>query len=129
MDWVDPNASDPAKEREDDMSSLAAGFAMQMPKWATSAQGETTPDFEVSSGKRPKRSRSDEEAQKSPIVISMDSQERSSDALPALEGASQDASREACASQEDKVPSGGLPNADQVVSKALTVETTIGPSL
>ena len=28
MDLVDPNASDPTKEREDDMSSLAARFVM-----------------------------------------------------------------------------------------------------
>ena len=26
MDWVDPNASGPTEEREDDMSSLAAGL-------------------------------------------------------------------------------------------------------
>ena len=37
MDWVDPNASDPAEEREDDMSSLAARFAAWMLKRATSA--------------------------------------------------------------------------------------------
>ena len=27
VDWIDPNASDPAKERENDMSSFAAGFS------------------------------------------------------------------------------------------------------
>ena len=27
VDWVDPNASDIAEEREDDMFSLAVGFA------------------------------------------------------------------------------------------------------
>ena len=56
VDWVDPNASDPAKEREDSMSRLAAGFAAQMCKRAASAQGETTLDSEVSNRKCPKRS-------------------------------------------------------------------------
>ena len=37
----------------------------------------------------------------------MDSLERASDALSALEGASQDSSKEACASLEDEVPAGG----------------------
>ena len=37
VDWVDPNASDSTEEREDDMSSLAAGFAVWILKWAASA--------------------------------------------------------------------------------------------
>ena len=37
MDWVDLNVSESAKKREDDMSSLAAGFAVRMHNWATSA--------------------------------------------------------------------------------------------
>ena len=37
----------------------------------------------------------------------MDSLKRASVALPALEGASQDSSKEACASLEDEVPAGG----------------------
>ena len=73
MDWVDLNSSEPAEEREGDMSSLAAGFAAWMCKRAMSAQGETTPDCKVSSGKRPKRSGQDEEAQKSLVVITVDS--------------------------------------------------------
>ena len=36
-DWTDPTASEPAKEREDDMSSLANGFAAQMRKRAKSS--------------------------------------------------------------------------------------------
>ena len=32
MDLVDSNASNPTKEREDDMSSLATGFAARMRK-------------------------------------------------------------------------------------------------
>ena len=43
MDWVDPISSKSAKETKGDMSSLATRFSMQMRKWATSAQGETTP--------------------------------------------------------------------------------------
>ena len=62
VDLVDPNASDPAEERKDDMSSLAVGFSSQMCKWAMSAQGETTLGSEVSRGKRPKRANLDEEA-------------------------------------------------------------------
>ena len=65
MDWVDPNASDPAEEKDDDMSSLAAGFVAWMRERATSAQGETTPCFEVFGKKCPKWSGLDEEAQKS----------------------------------------------------------------
>ena len=37
MDWVDPNASSPTEKREDNMSSLVAGFAERMRKWTTSA--------------------------------------------------------------------------------------------
>ena len=62
MDWVDPNASDPVEEREDDMSSLVTGFSARMRKRAASAQGETTLGFEVSGGKRPKRPGPNEEA-------------------------------------------------------------------
>ena len=37
MDLVDLNVSESDKEREDDMSSLVAGFATRMHNWATSA--------------------------------------------------------------------------------------------
>ena len=50
MDWVDPIINEPIKEREDDMSSLTARFVMRMPKWATSAQGETIFGSEVPGG-------------------------------------------------------------------------------
>ena len=30
MDWVDPISSEPAEEREDDMSNIAVGFATWM---------------------------------------------------------------------------------------------------
>ena len=87
MDLVDPIASEPNEEREDDMSSLAAGFSMWMHKRAVRAQGETTPDSKVPGSKRLKWSGPDKEAQKSPVVITVDSPERASDALSALEGA------------------------------------------
>ena len=49
--WVDSIASDSAEEREDDLSNLAARFALRMFKQATSAQGDTTPGSEVSGEK------------------------------------------------------------------------------
>ena len=69
MDWVDPNASDSAKDMEDDMSSFAVGFSTQMCKRAMSAQGENTPDSEVSGEKCLKRSGLDEEAQRRKIIL------------------------------------------------------------
>ena len=60
----------------------------------------------------------DEEAQKSLAVITVDSSERASDALSALEDASQDAFGEACASLEEGVPTEGPPDADGVVGEA-----------
>ena len=117
VDLVDPKASDLAKEREDDMSSLAARFSKRMRKRAISGQEETTSGFEVSGGKCLKRSGPNEEAQKSRGVITVDSQNEPPDALPTFEGASQDASREACASLEDGVPARGPPNAHGVVGK------------
>ena len=59
---MDPISSEPAEEREGDMSSLAAGFVALMCKRASSAQGETTLGSEVSSDKSPKWSCPDEEA-------------------------------------------------------------------
>ena len=53
---MDPIASEPAEEREDDMSSLTVGFFAQMCKWVASIKGENTLNSEVPSGKRPKRS-------------------------------------------------------------------------
>ena len=47
----------------------------------------------------------------------------------ALEGSAQDASKEACASLEDGAQTEGPPNADQAVSEAPSIETTVGPSL
>ena len=72
MERVDSISSDSAEEREDDMSSLAAGFSTRMRKWIASAQGETTSGSEVFGGKCFRRSGPDEEAQKSPTVITMD---------------------------------------------------------
>ena len=121
VDWRGPNVSHPAEEREDDMSSLATGFVGQMRKRVASAQGETTLGSKVSDGKRPKRSGPDEEAQKSLAVIIVDSIERAPNALPALDGVSQDASGEACASLKDGVPFGGSPNATRVDGEALSI--------
>ena len=68
------------------MSSLVAGFFVQMRKRAASTQGETTPGFEVPGIKQPKRLGLNEEVQKSLVVITSDSPERASNALLALEG-------------------------------------------
>ena len=55
------------------MSSLAADFTAWMGKRAASAQGETTLGCEVPGDKRPKWFGPNDEAQKSPIVITVDS--------------------------------------------------------
>ena len=86
VEWLDSIASDLAKERENDMSSLVAGFATWMRKQAMSAQGETTPSSKVYGKKRSRQSGPDEVAQKSPTVIIVDSPKRAPNALPALEG-------------------------------------------
>ena len=86
VDFVDPNTSDSAKERENDMSSLIARFSAQMRKWAVSAQRETTLGSEVFGEKCPKSSSPNEEAQRSSALIAIDSLELAFDALPALEG-------------------------------------------
>ena len=57
----------------------------------------------------------------------MDSLKCASDALLALEGASQDDSREACALLEDGVPAEGLPNAVRVKGEA-RLEIAVGKS-
>ena len=69
----------------------------------------------------------EEEAQSFPPVTIIDSLEQASDALLALEGVSQDASKEACASLEDVVSAGGSPNVDGVVVEA-PIEIAIRPS-
>ena len=80
-----------------------------MRKQVASTQEETTPGSEVLGGKSPKLFGQDEEAQNSPAVIIMDSLERASDTPSALEGAAQDAYKEACALLEDGVPNEGFP--------------------
>ena len=112
MDWVDPVSSEPIEEREDDMSSLAAGFTAQIHKRAASAHREITSGSKGPGGKCLKWYSLYEKAQKSPTVITMDSPERAIDALLALEGVAQDASKEAYASLEDGAPAGGPPNVD-----------------
>ena len=100
-----------------------------MRKRAVSSQRETTSGSERPGGKSPKRSGPDEEAQKSPAMITVNSPEKAPDALPTLEGATQDAFKEACASLENEAPVERPPNIDKDVREALTAETTIGPLL
>ena len=84
---------------------------------------------EVLGGKRPKWSGLNEEVQKSLVVITSDSPKRAFDALLALEGFAQDASREACASLKDGTLAKRPTNADKVVGKAPFVETVVSSSL
>ena len=42
MDWLDITTSDPAKEKEEDMSSLTIGFVARIRKRAMSTEEETT---------------------------------------------------------------------------------------
>ena len=101
-------------------------FFANMHKIAASAQGETTPGFEVLGGKRPKLSDPSEEAHKSPTVINVDSPDRAFDAQLALEGPPWDSFREACAPSEDGIPTGGSPGAEGVVAKA-SLEVVVAP--
>ena len=57
------------------MSSPVVGFSTRMRKQAASAQGETTPNSEVLGGISLKWFGSDENAQKSMAVITVDSPE------------------------------------------------------
>ena len=84
MDWMDPIATDPAQESEDDISGLTTGLTARMRKRAGNSQGETNLSSEVLNGKRPKWSGPDEEGQNNPAVITMDSLKCASDALPVI---------------------------------------------
>ena len=87
----------------------------------------TTPGSEVSGKKRPKQSSPNDEAHKSLTVITMDSPERAPDVMPALDGVSRDASKEACASLENGVPARRPPNAARVEREALS-DIVVGSS-
>ena len=127
VDWVDPNTSDLAEEREDNMSSLGVGFSAQIRKRAASAQEETTPSFEVYGGKHPKRSGPNKEAQESRAVITLDSPERASDVVPTLEGTTQEAYREACALLEDGSIAQGPPSVDKVGGRRCSFKSSHWP--
>ena len=66
-----------------------------MRKWAMSSQGEVNPDFEVLGGKHWKHSGSGREVKEIQAVVALDSLERASKAILALEGAAQEAFGEA----------------------------------
>ena len=69
-------------------------------------------------GKRSKQSGSDGEAEDTLDVIIVDSPDRASDALLALEGAAQEAPKEPYASLEDGIPDKGPPDADRAMEEA-----------
>ena len=75
-------ASELAEESGDNMSSLDVGFAARMRKRVASDQRETTLGSEVPGDKRPKQSGLNEAFQKFPVVITLNSLEQASDALP-----------------------------------------------
>ena len=127
MDWVDPISSEPVEEKEDDMSSLTTKFVALMLKRAAIAQRKITSVSKGPGGKCPKLPGPNEEAQKSSVVSSdyYGLSRISLNALPALEGAAQNTSKEACVSLEDGALARGPPNTDQAVSEAPTAETTI----
>ena len=122
---MDPISSEPYEEREDDMCSLDAGFVEWMRKRAASAQRETTFGFEGPDAKIPKRSDPNGEVQKSLAMINVVSLERVLDALPALEGAAQGVTEEACASLEDRISAEGPLSIDNVLAEAPSIETAI----
>ena len=64
MDWTNSAVSQSTEEREAEMSGLVVGFAIRMRKRAANAQEGTTPDLKVSSNKRYRPSRSDDEVQR-----------------------------------------------------------------
>ena len=55
VDLVDPSSSESAEEREEDISSLDAGFALRMHKRVVSAQRDTTSNSKGPGGKRLKQ--------------------------------------------------------------------------
>ena len=59
----------------------------------------------------------------------MDSLERAFDAFPTLEGVAQDASKEACAPLEERIPTGGPPSTSNVMGETPSIETTVAPFL
>ena len=65
-------------------------------------------------GMHSKRCGPDEEAQESQEVITLDSAKRASDVIPALKGATQEASKEAYASLEDGSLARRPPNANKL---------------
>ena len=75
-------ASELAEESGDNMSSLYVGFATRMRKRVASDQREITLRSEVPGDKRPKQSGLNDAVQKCPVVITLNSLEQASDALP-----------------------------------------------
>ena len=68
--------------------SLSAGFSTRMHKRASSTQEETILDSEVPDGKCPKWSSLNDKVQRGLTVVTLDSLEQASNALPSLEGSS-----------------------------------------
>ena len=128
MDRTNLGVRESAKEEEVKMSGLIFDFAVRMRKNESSAQGLIAPGFEVPGGKRIMLTGLNEEAQKSPTVINVDSPDKAFNAQSNLEGSLQDAPREACAPPDDGIPAGGALGAKGVVAEAL-LEVVVALSL
>ena len=87
VDWMNPRVSELDEEEEAEMTSLVSSFPGRIRKRAASAQGVTAFDAELHGVKLLKLTCPDEEAQKSPTIINMDSPGRAFDTQLALEGA------------------------------------------
>ena len=105
VDWTGVVANEPAEEEE--MSSLAVGFASQMHKQRASSEGEAT---SISGGKRSRRPSQNEEAKKDWPTVSVEFHDRASSDQPALEGSP----NEAGATLEEGVPIAGPLDVDEI---------------
>ena len=105
IDWKSVVNSEAPEEEE--MSSLAVGFATQMRKRATVLEGETTSS---SCGKRARQSPPNEGAQKNWAIVSVESPDLTSNDQLALG----DLLNEAGMSLEEGVPVGSSPSVEEV---------------
>ena len=105
MDWTSILASESVEEEE--ISTLAVGFATWMRKRVADSEDKSTP---ISNGKRPRRSSLDGEAQKDWATILVDSLDRATNDQPVLEGAPSGVN----APLEEGIPVGGPSNVDEI---------------
>ena len=103
MDWSSVVASEFGEE---EMSMLAVGFVARMRKRTADSEDELMPTYD---GKSPRRSSSDEEAQKDWAIILVDSLDRATNDQPVSEGVPSEVS----VPLEEGIPAGG-PSVDEI---------------